>query len=414
MTMPDTLGSAGRPRVLIGAYAASPGEEPEAGAGWALATAAAHDHDVWLVTRPRFRDAIETALAEDATLAAHLTVVFHDLPARIVAMKRRTLDLYWYYVAWQLALGRLAARLHREHRFDVVHHATWANDWLPAGVAHVRDVPFVWGPVGGATAVPLRRLRRWLGVRGLLTELVRGALTAVPRRIWGDRHAARATVVVAQNHEVATRFRRARRVVVEPNAALDRHADVLAALPPVPRSDDAPRAVFVGRLVAWKGVRLALEALARPAVDDWRLDIYGDGYERQALETMVHRLGLQDRVEFLGHRPRTEVLAAFANADAMLFPSMHDQAGWVAAEASSLGCPVVCLPLGGPHLLAGPNARVVSLDGDIPANLADALAATRHHRGTPHDDWTRDRLVARVGEWYATARPEAPQKKAGR
>ncbi|QNL94993.1 glycosyltransferase family 4 protein [Aeromicrobium senzhongii] len=390
--------------MLIGAYAASPGEEPEAGAGWALATAAAADHDVWLVTRPRFRTAIEDALAQDPELAARLTVVFHDLAPRIVALKRRNIDLYWYYVAWQYALGGVARRLHRELRFDVVHHATWANDWLHAGVSHVRGVPFVWGPVGGASAVPLRRLGRWLGRRGLLTELVRGALTRLPRRVWGDRNASRAAVVVAQNHEVAARFRRARRVVVEPNAALDRYEEVLAALGPIPPPpNDVPTAVFVGRLVAWKGVRLAVEALTRPAAAAWHLDIYGDGYEREALESLVQRHGLGDRVAFLGHRPRTEVLAAFARADAMLFPSMHDQAGWVAAEASSLGCPVVCLPLGGPHLLAGVNARVVSLEGDIPENLAEALAGTREQPGVPHDTWARDRLVPRVRQWYADA-----------
>ena len=58
-----------------------------------------------------------------------------------------------------------------------------------------------------------------------------------------------------------------------------------------------------------------------------------------------------------------------------LFPSLHDQAGWVAAEASSMGTPDVCLPLGGPALLAGKNAHVASLVGDLPANLARELTS---------------------------------------
>lgn len=394
-----------RRRVLIGAYAAGSGDEPEAGAGWALAVAAARDNDVWLITRPRFKEAIEADLASDPRLSEHLTVVYHDLPPRVVALKRRSFDLYWYYVLWQHTLARVARRLHRTVGFDVVHHATWANDWLPAGVTGVRGVPFVWGPVGGASAVPLWKLRRWLGARGFLYEVSRKLLTGLPRWWWGGRNASRAAVVVAQNRDVARQFAHARFVVVEPNAALAPHSTLVAELPADTRSttSDFRTAVFAGRLIGWKGARLAIETLASPSASSWRMDIYGDGYDRAALEALVRRHGLDERVEFLGHRPRAEVLAAFATADAMLFPSMHDQAGWVAGEASSLGCPVVCLPLAGPPTMAHTNAFVASLDGDVVANLAAELARAGEVGGQPHDRWSIARLPELLDGWYAQA-----------
>src|SRR5690606_8159028 len=138
--------------------------------------------------------------------------------ARITRWKRRGWDLYWYYVLWQRLAGRTAASLHTEIGFDVVHHVSFANDWLPCGVARL-GIPLVWGPVGGASRVPLKPLARWLGVRGTITEVARAALTALPRAVWGDAAARRAALVVAQNPDVAHRFRRARKVVVEPNAA---------------------------------------------------------------------------------------------------------------------------------------------------------------------------------------------------
>lgn len=391
-----------RLRVAIGAAACGPGDEPEANAGWEFASAAARHHDVWVFTRPRLAPAIDAALATDPDLASHLTVVHHDLPAWVQRLRRGPGSLYWYYACWQWTLGRRVEALHREQPFDVLHHVSFANDWLPTALTAVRDVPLVWGPVGGASRVPLRRLHRHLGVRGTATEVIRTVLTAIPRRIWGDRIARRAALVVAQNPDVADRFSSSGPVEVEPNAALD---------PIVPRSvesgdrpdrrDDAHReAVFVGRLLAWKGARLAITALARPAAADWHLRIFGDGYERAALERLSTRLGVDDRVTFVGHRPREEVLAAFEQADAMLFPSMHDQAGWVAAEASSLGCPVVCLPLGGPPTLAERNAFVASLDGDVATNLAEQLAEAGARGGTRHNRWSRERLPALVDRWY--------------
>lgn len=390
-----------RRRVVIGAYACGPVEESEASAGWAFATAAAHaGHDVTVITRTRFRDAVETARAADPDLAARLRVVYVD-PARWIMRLRQKLPgaLYWFYPLWQGTLLREARRLHASDPFDVAHHVTFANDWLRCGLASLDGVPFVWGPVGGASKVPYLKLRRWLGARGTLTEAARDALTAVPRAIWGRRAARRAALVVAQNPDVARRFARYGAVVVEPNAAMER-----GILPERRRgAHDQPVAVFAGRLLAWKGARLALETLARPAVAHWRLDVYGEGYESAALRRRAAELGVADRVRFRGRVPRERVLEAFAEADAMLFPSMHDQAGWVAAEASTIGLPVVCLPLGGPATLAERNAFVAGIDGDIPARLAEQLEAARAAGGEPHDRWSSDRLPALVTGWYEQA-----------
>ncbi|PZR54259.1 phosphohistidine phosphatase [Xylanimonas oleitrophica] len=399
-----------RPHVLVGAYALGPGDEPEAGAGWAFAVAAAARHEVWAVTRRRFRPAVTQALAADPRLAAHLHVTYVDAPAAVLALKRLPGGVYWYYAWWQALLARTARRLHAQVGFDVLHHVTWANDWMPCGLARVEGVPLVWGPVGGASRTPYRRLRRWLGVRGVVVERLRDTVVALARRRWGDAAARRASLVVAQNPEVAERFAGARRVVVEPNAVVDPEvepAPAPAGTTPGEPAVPARTAVHVARLIPWKGTALALDALARPEARGWRLDVYGDGPLRRALEARARRLGLTGRVRFHGRRPRSEVLAATARADALLFPSMHDQAGWVAAEASTLGTPVVCLPLGGPPLLAQPAAFVAALEGDVVGNLARALVAAGEAGGTRHGRWSAARLPGLLAGWYAAAAADA-------
>lgn len=388
-----------RPRILMSAYAFGPSDEPEASAGWAFALAAAQDNDVWVMCRRRFVQDIADHIAADDTLREHLHVLHIDLPERVLGAYRRPRDMYWYYTLWQLLAGRTARRLHREVEFDVVHHVTFANDWLPAGVSSLRGVPLVWGPVGGATRIPIWRLRRWLGFRGVIYEVLRALVTNLPRRVFGDGTARRARVVVVQNSDVAHRFRRSRRVVIEPNASLDS-----AALPQYrSRPAGGRRAVFVGRLIPLKGGSLAISALGRPEARGWSLDVYGSGPEEAALVALAADLGVSHSVLFHGHRPRSEVLEAMAAADVLLFPSMHDQAGWAAAEASSLGTPVVCLPLGGPPTMAGGNAFIASLEGDIVANLVDAMHRATQQGGSPHDGWSSSRLRVAVNDWYCDA-----------
>lgn len=406
-----------RLKVLISAYACGPGDEPEGAAGWAFASAAAQRHDVWVVTRKRFEPAIAAALAKDPELARHLTVIHADLPGALQRLKRSPGGLYWYYALWQRQLRDRARRMHASIGFDVMHHVTFANDWLPCGLATVDGPPFVWGPVGGSSR-PSWRVARWMGLRGAVAEAVRAAAVWPVRRRFGDAASRRASLVVAQNADVAHRFRSARRVVVEANAVMDHvvlksaeHADgegehASRAEPGTTETggESLPRrAVMVGRLIGLKGCRLALAAMASGPVDHWRLDIYGDGYDRKSLERRASSLGLGPRVRFHGHRPRSEVLEAIGNADALLFPSFRDQAGWVAAEASSLGVPVVCLPLGGPPLLAGSNAHIASLRGDVATNLAATLAACIDNPSSPDHRWSADRLPDLLDDWYTYA-----------
>jgi glycosyltransferase involved in cell wall biosynthesis len=360
--------------------------------------AAARHADVWVFAHPRWEPAISAVLERDPDLAAHLHMVYAALGPTLTRLRRRPADVYWYYFLWQRKIGRLAVELHREVGFDVAHHVTFANDWMPAGLSRLRGVPLIWGPVGAASRMPIWRLRRWLGRRGLAVEVLRSAATEAVRRVSADPVARRASLVVAQNDEVARRFDFARSVVVEPNAALD-PAPVSSGT----HTSETKSALFVGRLIHWKGVRLAVEVVAHPLARDWHLTFVGDGPERAAIERLARELGVADRVELTGHRPRDEVMARYSTADALLFPSFRDAAGWVVAEASAAGCPVVCLPLGGPPTLAHVNAFVASLDGDIVANLAGELVRAGAARGTPHDRWARDRLAGLVDGWYRTA-----------
>lgn len=380
-------------KVLISAYACEPdvGSEPEV--GWAWARAAAQSHDVWLLTRANNAPAIEEKLTKAPCPSLH--VVYLDLPVWVRRWKRGQRNVHLYYFLWQVVAARVAQRLHDTNNFDLAHHVTFANDWMPAGVARVRDLPFIWGPVGGATP-PLWHLWRWLGVRGMSQEVAREFVSQILRLAFGDHVARRARLVVAQNDDVANRFRHLNNVVVRPNVALD--------LPSVPTSaraaTKARRAVFSGRLLGWKGVRLAVAVLARPEATGWHLDMYGSGPERRSLLRLVRRLGIAERVTLHGNRSRLEVLTALSSADAFLFPSFHDSSSFAVGEAITLGCPVVCLDRGGPPVLVRDGGgTIVPSRGDIVGNLARALRDIAPSSGQS-DRWNSSHLPGLVDRWY--------------
>lgn len=389
-----------RPKVLVSAYACRPQGGSEPGAGWAWCKAAARDHDVWLLTRGKFAHEIAEELA--VRPVPSLTVVPLELPPWLLRLRRRHADVYWYYPLWQRLAGRTAKRLEAEHSFDVVHHLTFAVDWMTAGVVRPSAAKVIWGPVGGSTAVPLS-MARWLGVRGLASELVRRAFTGACRLWTGRRLARNADLVVAQNKDVAAVFEKHAEVVVQPNVAI--RAMGAGGGPADPFGPPGTRtAVFVGRLIPWKGLLLAISALARPEAAGWELRVIGDGPQWRRAERLATQLGIRDRVEFLGQVPREQVLAALRRADALLAPSLREAAGWAVAEALASGCPVVCVDRGGPSVIVGPDdGAVVPWRGDVVGSLAQGLGGLTG-RIEPVARWSPERLPDVLAKWYAGAR----------
>jgi glycosyltransferase involved in cell wall biosynthesis len=404
-------------RVIIAAFACRPDSSSETGVGWAIASGAARaGHDVSLITQPRHRASIERARQSEPELRDNLHPVYVGLPDWVMdAWDRlaRLRGLQIYNLIWQAMLWATARKLHRQHPFEIGHHVTLSTDWIPTGLAFVPDLPLVWGPLGGGERVP-SVCRAFLGTRGRMTEAAR-RMTADPlRSVLGNRAGRRCSLLIAQNAQEAQRLAvMGPPVKVRPNVFLEDEyftrpledaATTMAADLPLPAHKF--HAVFAGRLVAWKGVHLALATMSRPELADWELHLYGQGPETNALRKGIRRRGLADRVFLHGKRPRADVRLALQAADAFFYPSMREAAGWVVAEALAVGCPVVCLDIGGPPLLLRGTGVAVSPGPGVVAELAESLAKTV---GMPRTivRWDQADVSSLLDEWYADARSGA-------
>lgn len=114
-------------------------------------------------------------------------------------------------------------------------------------------------------------------------------------------------------------------------------------------SKDSVLAIFVGRFVAIKNVGMLLRAFARLAdrCTGLNLVLVGDGPDRADLESDASRLGLEDRVHFLGTLSGEHLWSCYAAADIFLLPSRYDNFPNVVLEAMAMELPVVATRVGG-------------------------------------------------------------------
>ena len=372
-------------RVLALAYACEPGKGSEPAAGWTWARILAQLFDATIITRANNRTAIEGAL-DTIPERDRLRFVYVDLPRWATFWKRGQRGVRLYYLLWQLAALREARRLNSRKPFDLVWHLTLANAWL-GSVGPLVGPRFVYGPVGGGGGVPWRLLPS-LGIRGIAYELLRTTVQACGRTVnplariaWRD-----ASLILVQNEETRRWFPSRYRAKCRhfPNTVLEGAGDGDSA-----RRDTSSTALFVGRLLPWKGLALALRALA--LVPAWRLIVCGAGPDQRRLASLVRRKNLQGRVDFRGWQPRSEVLRLMHDeAELLVFPSIHDDAGFVVVEAMLAGLPVLCLDRMGPPALAGPAGLAVDASGCARSVVA-ALAHGLQARSFPQSATIRER-----------------------
>ena len=352
-----------RLKVLMSAYACEPGKGSEPEVGWQWALQMARYHDVTVLTRAALRGRQPLPV-----------FVYHDRSPVMLDLKRRTKSVKLYYLLWQRSARDVVAQLHAAHRFDLMHHVTFAGFRYPVAIwGH--GAPCVWGPIGGIESIPLRLLP-WHHLRSLTYEALRNA-----------NNLLRTFAKLGFDSEVM------------PTIGLNP-----AEMPFQPhRPGEGPlRLLFVGNILTLKGVDLALEALQQSQTNAV-LTLVGAGTYLAAAQRLAGRLGLREQVKFEGRLPRPEVLKAYPDYDVFVFPSLHDTGGYAIIEAMFNELPVICLDYGGPAVVVrdgcgikvplGPRAKVI-------AGLAAAIRSYDRNRAAiqEHGHAARE-VILREYDW---------------
>ena len=209
----------------------------------------------------------------------------------------------------------------------VADHMPYLQLFPLRAVAFVRRVPLV---AEWHESWSTEYWREYLGSLGSLGALIERAAERLPDVIVADSDALA--------RDLTARDVASSRLEVISNA-VDRRAT--SRIEP---AGDAPDVLVVGRLVQHKRVDLALEsfALIRPRAPALRMGIIGVGPERERLGQLARRLGIQDRVAFLGTIDEDAATWALMRGAAVLVATSEREGfGLSVAEALALGTPVV-------------------------------------------------------------------------
>jgi poly(glycerol-phosphate) alpha-glucosyltransferase len=132
------------------------------------------------------------------------------------------------------------------------------------------------------------------------------------------------------------------------------------------------RAIMITRLVAVKRIDHAILAWQKVAqsLPQAKLDIYGDGPEKDQLQKLIGSLGLEDKVTLHGYLENAREQARTAICH--ILTSSYEGQSLAIAEAMALGCPSISYEIsyGPPEMISDGHSGLLVPSGDI-----DALSA---------------------------------------
>ena len=361
-------------KILLSAFACSPNTGSETGVGWRWAIELAKaNHQVVVLTDATRKPAIDAELLLRPN--ENLTVeCYRPRWLRRVPLNSTTAQML--YSSWQYSLLPFARLLNRRHQFDLIIHLTYGVFRHPSFLGFVGPT-FVFGPVGGGEDAPWA-LKKSLPTKEKVKEILRSLLNN-SAKFNPFLHLALSKAALILVKTVDTKFALPKRFQARAVVFAEIGIDSVTSSPSVQSRDVTKplEVLFAGRLLGWKGVHLAIRAVADAIANgaSMHLTIVGTGPLLAWEKAIVSDLGIGHAVTWVGHIPQKSLFALYEKMHCFLFPSLHDSSGNVVLEAMSFALPIVCLDVGGPATLVDETcATVVSTKAASEAMVVKGLS----------------------------------------
>lgn len=366
-------------------YMISPFRGSEYSVGWNYVTHMSVDHELVVLYGAAGEhlgdvEELENYLAEHPMPNVRFIAVRPSgLANWLNGLNRRGMLTYSFYLAyalWHRQVYRVALELTRREEFDLIHYLNPIGYREPGYLWKI-DLPYLWGPVGGAPNYPkalwpaLPAAAKWKF--GLLRSLINSWQLRHNRRVANAlKHTDLLLTATTENQNKFRSIHGKESVYMPENCIVTDDAaspvfplssgsagpglsaagtsSLHGVAPSAPGVAMIPlRFVWIGRIDAGKALIILLEALAAmPDRSGFVVDIIGDGPLRLSLQDYAQSKGITNLV-WHGRVDRTRVDELLSVASLHLITSMSEGNPTTIWEAMSKGVPTLSLDHCGMH-----------------------------------------------------------------
>ncbi|WP_297573656.1 glycosyltransferase [uncultured Deefgea sp.] len=386
--------------LLMVAYQCGPDMGSVSQIGWEWYQGMVQRRPVTLITHERNRAALAARIALGDTIhfidTEWLAGPLYRIACRLFPGREHAIFLLSsldYFLFDRLAL-RLARRLRRQGQdWGAVHVPTPVSS--AAGTCLDRlALPLLRGPLNCGLGNPqgfdrvLQQESQWLNHGRRLGQWWSAWLErSCPLRITlAATQATRLALPAVQQKQS--------RMLLE--NGIDPRRFVASPYPPLPSPNKPLKILFVGRMLAVKGVEFLLLAVAQLKKQEGikvELILAGNGGKLADFKAQAQALQIEQECHFLGHIDLAAIPALMQACHVFCLPSIRESGGAVLLEAMACARPVIAFNFGGPAELVTPEVGVL-IDADSPSVLLEQLHAALFNCYLAPERW---REMGRLG-----------------
>lgn len=331
-------------KILINAYACSPGMGSEPGMAWNWVSNLARFCELYIITEGEFREKIETVvptLEQGGNMHFYYNPVSEEI--RKMCWNQGDWRFYKYYREWQWKTYLLAKDICQKEHIDILHQLNMIGFREPGylwQLSKENGVPFVWGPVDAKDKFPVA----YLDGAGLKTKLfmrLKNFLTGIQLR-YSKRvllAARQSSVIFSASSNSQRSFKKYMNI---DSPLLNETGCYVQDHPIVDKTDkETFDVLWVGKMDFRKQLALALQTVAKSENNKLRLHIMGGG-DAESYQSLAKSYGIADKCIWHGAVSHDEVQDIMQKSDIFLFTSVAEGTPHVVLEAISNNLPVVC------------------------------------------------------------------------
>ena len=331
-------------KILINAYACSPGMGSEPGMAWNWVSNLAKFCELHIITEGEFREKIETVvptLEQGGNMHFYYNPVSEEI--RKMCWNQGDWRFYKYYREWQWKTYLLAKDICQKEHIDILHQLNMIGFREPGylwKLSRENELPFVWGPVDAKDKFPVA----YLDGAGLKTKLfmrLKNFLTGIQLR-YSKRvllAARQSSVIFSASSNSQRSFKKYMNI---DSPLLNETGCYVQDHPIVDKTDkETFDVLWVGKMDFRKQLALALQTVAKSENNKLRLHIMGGG-DAESYQSLAKSYGIADKCIWHGAVSHDEVQDIMQKSDIFLFTSVAEGTPHVVLEAISNNLPVVC------------------------------------------------------------------------
>ena len=334
--------------IFISAYACEPNLGSEIGVGWNWVLQMSKYFELWVLTRKSNQSNIESWIAKHPEYES-INFIYFDLPYYLRFWKKGLRGVRTYYNIWQWCTNRVVKKTMQANNIKIFHHLTYGNA-LWSVSKYGQQQFFIWGPIGGIETIPSEFSKHYHFKGRVIEYLRRTAVKGLKFNVGFNKRCKNADLILCKTqstlNNIPKQFKNKAQIFTD--VAVE-HMDSIKHKSATKTTVKYINFFAVGRLDAWRGFDLLIEAFAKASKTqvNIKLEILGDGSDKIRLETLIKKLKMKAFITLRGYVPVEEYYQKLVNCDVVVNPCLKEGAVTTAFDSLSFGKPLICIDTGG-------------------------------------------------------------------